>query len=91
MYASGEGKGGVRVVLRFRNDGGEFGQIYSSGVERMPLFRVRDVLSPFSSKDMASLPSVMVSSEGRSRGYVRGRKPPSNSMLGEHEKELLAQ
>ena len=91
MHANREGKGGVRVVLRFRNDGGEFGQIYSSGPEKERLFSVREPLITCSSKDMASLSSVMVSSEGRSGGYVCGKKLPSNTMLGGHEKELLAQ
>lgn len=83
MHASCEGKSGVRVVLRLRNDGGEFGQIYSSGLEKRLLFRVRTAVNPFSSKHMASLSSVMVSSEGRSGGYVCGKKLPSNSILGE--------
>lgn len=83
MHASCEGKGGVRVVFRLRNDGGEFGQIYSSGLEKKRLFRVRTAVNPFSLKAMASLSSVMVSSEGRSGGYVCGKKPPSNRILGE--------
>lgn len=91
MHANWEGKGGVRVVLRLRDDGGEFGQIYSSGLDEKQPFRVREPLITCSSKDMASLSSVMVSSEGRSGGYACGKKLPSNTMLGGHEKELLAQ
>lgn len=91
MYTNWEGKGGVRVVLRLRNDRREFGQIYSSSPEKELLFSVREPLITCSSKDMASLSSVMVSSEGRSGGYVCGKKPPSNTMLGGHEKELLEQ